>query len=567
MNFYKLNNNLKKLIFSLILLITLVVIGNHFLLANVIFEGDDYIHHAARTANYYLALKQGQFPVRWAPNLNYSYGYPVFNYTYHTPYFIGSLLHLLNFSIQQSVNISVLFSLILGVIGCYFFVRSNKVSNVWSILLSLVFIFNPYTLLSIYWRGAVGELYFYSLVPWLLFLINKLMLTKNDINLIKFYFVGISISTALIILSHLPSVIILAPVLLIFILTQFDKKVIENKLLLILTSGLIGLLLSSWYWIPACFEQWMITYQSGSSLDQYHSQFALMISIFDISKNFNSSDKFIDVIQIGAPSFLSIFVGLFFIKINKKNITWPIIFFISVFFLSSYSYFIWDNSLILKYVQYPWRFLWVITLSSILIFIEFLKSKTVPIITRNILAILVIVGTIFSANSYIAIKGTTSRTDFDWYQTFATGSSFDEHRPFLSKTPYNFPEELLYTDDGQQIHRLTELNPEILHFDGTTVEYLISTDKDIVVIFKRLFYPGWEAWLDGNKVNFTDNLPKYSGVLSLAVPAKESGQQSDIKIQFTGYTPLRKFSEAVSLISLLGLILFFIFYKSLLKNS
>lgn len=44
--------------------------------------GFPYTHdgenHLARFANYKLALKEGQFPPRWAPNLMNHSGYPVF---------------------------------------------------------------------------------------------------------------------------------------------------------------------------------------------------------------------------------------------------------------------------------------------------------------------------------------------------------------------------------------------------------------------------------------------------------------------------------------------------------
>ena len=48
--------------------------------------GFPYTHdgenHLARIANYAVALRQGQFPPRWAPSFWAGYGYPVFNFNY-----------------------------------------------------------------------------------------------------------------------------------------------------------------------------------------------------------------------------------------------------------------------------------------------------------------------------------------------------------------------------------------------------------------------------------------------------------------------------------------------------
>ena len=62
-------------IFSLILIILWPLFSN---------PGFPYTHdgqnHLARLSNYYLALKQGQFPPRWAPNLDAGLGYTSLNF-------------------------------------------------------------------------------------------------------------------------------------------------------------------------------------------------------------------------------------------------------------------------------------------------------------------------------------------------------------------------------------------------------------------------------------------------------------------------------------------------------
>jgi hypothetical protein len=561
MNFYKLLNKFKKPAFSIGIILFIIILFNRFLLADVIYESDDYKHHAVRTASYYLAVKQKALPVRWGPNLNQGYGYPSFNHMYHAPYISGAFLHAVGFSIQESLNFTVLLSLLLGAVGCYFFVKSyfktKPLSELWSILLSLFFILNPYTLLNVYWRGAAGELIFYALVPFFLLFVKKLLIKTN-----YFYVLLTSIASSLLIISHLPSMLLLAPVAITFIFSELKTKFNFKKISSVLLSGVLGLLLSAWYWIPAYFEQWMVAYQKGNSLTQYSTQFASILTIFDLRKDFFSSDYFLLVIQVGWVSLFALLIGFYLFKLTKKSFSWVALYIVSIFLLSNYSQFLWDKFQFLQYIQYPWRFLWIITVASIMILINFILEKNIKLKWKKIASVLVALGILFSSQAYIQIKGTSTRSDFDWYHpTFETGSSFDEHQPIWSKIPYHFPEELMYVNATESalitlnnleeyVHELSDINPKIVKFDGTNITYEVSPDKDIIALQKRLFYPGWEAHLDKKNIEFVQNIPEYEGVLAVPIPA----QKSLVEISFTGYTKLRKFAEYLSILTLLSFI-------------
>lgn len=562
MNFYKWLNSKKKQIFSIGIIFFLILISNNALTKDVIYESDDYKLHAVRVANYYLALKQGQLPVRWGPNLNGGYGYPSFNYMYHTPYIVGSAIHSTGFSVQESLNISVLFSLLFGGISCYFFVKSYLKSEIWSILLAVSFIINPYTLLNVYWRGAVGELYFYAFVPIFLLATKKLLKSYN-----LFYFLLLIFATSLLILSHLPSILLLGMLVVFFIIAEL-KVIRINNLLRIIFPVTLGFLLTAWYWIPAYFELWMVKYQNTTSLTQFGSQFISSISVFDIRKNIFSSDFFVPVLQIGGVSILAIIVGLYLLKYSKKSLNLILLIFLSLFLSSGLSEIIWQLVKPLQYIQFPWRFLWLITIASIFILIQFFSEKKIAETWKTVVAILVALGILFSAQAYIAIKGGGTRSDFDWYHpTFETGSSFNEHLPIWANMIYHFPDELVYiTNDNvgilaplnrtELIHKLSDLNVKVIKLDGGSISYEINTNQDIVVLHKRLFFPGWEAYINQEKTEINIGIPEYNGIIAISVPSGSS----IVDLKFTGYTKLRKISEIISIFTA-GFIIGHLIYK------
>ncbi len=549
------------------------------LLKDHILDSDDYRHHAARTANYALALRQGQFPVRWAPNLNDGYGYPSFNYTYPIPYLTASLFHFSGASVQQSVNFAVLSAVLLGAAGCFLLIKFITKSNLAATIGALVYSLSPYPLLNVFWRGAIGEIFFIAMVPFLfLGTIASLQATSKTKKLGALLLV--SLTTALLILSHFPSLLILFPaiLLLIWLLVRKSQIRLTIKVLMpLLSAALLGTLMSAWYWLPALVERKFITYDSGASLKQYLNQFVSLQSLLDIGRTIQIDAYFKNVIQIGAGSLIILILAVFtlyknrFCKNsiskdhfkNKKNnyLIWGITVFIgSLLLMTPAAKFIWERVMVVQLLQFPWRILWLAALAASILFgVSILfYSKWQRIFISVIVAALIV----WSAVSYAQPKGYFSRSDFDWYQMSVTGSSFDEHQPIWSQKPYYFPEELMYFKSAnlpleekpesneqlaQLVFPLTELNPNISRLDGTMIDYRLQTNQPIVVLHKRLYFPGWELTVNSQPTEPDLNIKPYQGLLAVELPQGSH----NIKLHFSGKTNIRKVGEIISAMAFL----------------
>lgn len=566
----------KKIVRFLIIIssLLLVIFFYRAFLENKLYESDDYELHAARTANYYLALKQGQFPVRWAPNLNDGYGYPSFNYMYPLPYLVGAGFHFINLPIQQSLNLSMLISVLLSFMGIFFLGRLVSKRELLSLTCGYVFIFSPYILLNVFWRGAIGESFFISFFIFCFLGIVSFLENQAPKNN-KFYsLLIITFSTTGMILSHLPSMLLslslIVSYLLIFI---FHKKINFKKILPVVLAGAIGFLLSAWYWIPAVLEQKYIKYQSGSSLEQYQTQFLKFRQAFSLNGGIFNSNYFLEVIQIGLPILvITLFSVSYILKKKHLNalINWSLFcLFLSIVFISPISNVIWANISIIQYIQYPWRVLWITSFTAIFCF--FMLSKDLSERTIKMVSIFLLLLSIFTATKFAHVKGYKSRDDFDWYQSVITGSSFDEHQPIWSKKPYQFPDQVMilkasdltiFETDPERVlvQPLNQTNSSVLLLNGTKLLYEVNSDEDLILLHKRLYFPGWTAEINNQKSDILIDTPHYNGVIALNVPAGKNM----VEVSFTGETQVRKVAESISLAAfalMVGFLSFQIYQK------
>jgi hypothetical protein len=131
-------------------------------------------NHLVRFANYKIALRELQIPPRLAPNLLNAYGYPVFNYNYPLANILSLPFSILDISYEftfKTINIAFVF---LAFFGANLFLKSKNFSKISRFFALLVFALNPYLLSNLVFRGNIGEVMAWGILPWIFYFLENL---------------------------------------------------------------------------------------------------------------------------------------------------------------------------------------------------------------------------------------------------------------------------------------------------------------------------------------------------------------------------------------------------------
>ena len=115
----------------------------------------------------------------------------------------------------------------------------------------IIYLFTPYRAVDLYVRGAIGELLSFVFMPLVLGTLVDVIREKKIKNSIFF-----GLSLALLVLSHNITAIVFLPFVLIFALILIVNQ--KEKLLSLISLGkglVLGLGLSSYYWLPVLLEK------------------------------------------------------------------------------------------------------------------------------------------------------------------------------------------------------------------------------------------------------------------------------------------------------------------------
>jgi len=211
------------------------------------------LHHLADIYQMFRAMASGQLPPRLGPDFSFGYGYPLFNFYYLLPFYLGVAWYWLIGSLTASFKFVFLLSVFLSVFGMYLFLR-EFVKKFPAFVGSFLFLYTPYRAVQIYVRGAMGEAFALSLLPFVLWGIVRLI--KNPVN--KKIAAGVSVIIALFIISHNYLWAMLLPfvALLVFLLARVEKNLPKKRLIL---SGLLSLGLTAYWWLPAIVENKLVS--------------------------------------------------------------------------------------------------------------------------------------------------------------------------------------------------------------------------------------------------------------------------------------------------------------------
>src|SRR5680860_665487 len=190
------------------------------------------------------SLRSGQFPVRFLYRLNNSYGYPVADFLYPLFMYIGTLIHVIGFSFVNTIKIILGLSIFASSIFTYLWLRKffNKLS---SLVGAISYTFFPYHLYDIYTRGSVGEVLALSIVPFILWQIEKKSLFLTSFGI------------ALLILSHNSLALLFLPVIILYMFfrVDFKREIFKKEFIKQLAAVSFGLFLSAFFWLPALYDR------------------------------------------------------------------------------------------------------------------------------------------------------------------------------------------------------------------------------------------------------------------------------------------------------------------------
>ena len=325
----------------------------------------------------YVALRGGQFPVRWVPDLGYGYGYPIFNFYNPLPYYFGAGFMFTGFNVLTATKLMYVFPVFLSGITMFIFSKIF-LSDIASLLAGIIYVYAPYHAVQIYVRGAVGEYWAYAVLPLVFYALWKKKIILGALSL------------AALILSHNLTSFMSIPFILLFfffqiigIFTSKKTRNIKSSIIHYSLSIILALGLSAFFWLPSIFESGKtgVDQMVFEKFDPPSKHVAYPLQLWSGVWGYGGSSSGIDdglSFQVGKihliGSFIAMVIWLYGYMVKKtlshpNNLTiFAIIgLFFSLFMMLPPSRPIWDSFPVLAYIQFPWRFLTFASLFSSLL--------------------------------------------------------------------------------------------------------------------------------------------------------------------------------------------------------
>ncbi len=521
------------------------------LLHSGFFRVHDYTH-GARIAEMTRAVTDGHIPPQWSKNFGYGYGMPLYLFYAPLPYYFGAMVFWLFGSIIFSVSSIFLLANVLTIIGAYH-LGKRLFGSLGGVLLSAAITLAPYRAVNLFIRGAVSEAWGIAASVWML--LGLVLVLKKH----KHGWLILCLSTAGLLLSHNLITMIFLPFFALFTLGVVVYQKAWKQAITALLSSLLGLGLGAFYILPAFLEK-SATQVEGRILTHYfdfHLHFLYIRQFITPYWGYGGSvwgpqDDISFFLGYGMLIGLVLAAAALLHNFRKKRKLDKTYLYLSLFALvlgamallmtTQKTLFIWDQVSLLKFVQFPWRFLSVAIIFVSLAIVSgvmSLRGKVVKIVLTSIVLVLLLGNAqYFRPESYLDAPERLYSADESQIAESMSGILPD----FL---PQGFDDEALPVNFSQVV-----VEPELP--EGSVLidrvhEKLVSvafSDKTNVV-FALADFPGWQVEIDGEQVTHEKTV---EGLLQITVP---EGSHL-VGVRFTS-TPVRAWGNSISVASLVVL--------------
>ncbi|MEO6606921.1 MAG: glycosyltransferase family 39 protein [Aestuariivirga sp.] len=323
-------------------------------------------------------LAQGVFYPRWLPEMNGGAGSPVFYFYGPLPFFITAPFVALTGNDMLGVVLGSTTMLAASGFAAYLLCRIYASRNT-ALLAATLYMMMPYHFsMDIWYRSAFGEQAAFVFMPLAAYFAIKLADDWRNA-------MGLSLSFAAQVLSHLPTALLFAPLLAVLCCWVAWRA---RSLRVLVQSGAAGILalgLAAIYILPAATLQAMIQ-------PDYWRVIVASDHLLLTNKMQEDFSFFI------FPQAFVLVLALYFCVVSMRHWTamgsaaiWAVIALIAIFFSSILSQPFWNHAGPFSMVQLPWRLFCLLDLATIVLFAHLVKRRllsmkfTVPVLALAIL--------------------------------------------------------------------------------------------------------------------------------------------------------------------------------------
>lgn len=498
------------------------------------------------------AVSDGMFPVRWVQDLGYGYGYPIFNFYAPLAYYEGAKLVLLGLSALTATKLMIGVGMLIAGVGMYLLV-SSLFGSLSGILGGLLYQFGLYHAVDLYVRGDVSELWAYGIFPFLLWGIYNIAFKQR-----KVFWMGMtSVFFAALIASHNLSAFMVTPFVFVTIifLSILDKS--WKTLLYGISALLLGVGLAASYALPVFFEMKytnVLSQIAGSN--NFRDHFVCLPQLWSSPWGFGGSvpgcvdglsfaiGKIHIVLLVGAT------IGAIILFKKAKARTTVILFnivlaFLGVFLTLQISQPIWESVPSFAFLQYPWRFLFVILaygslsggaavwLIEQMVAAPYKKIMGGVFVLLSVIAILILYGKYFTPRTLYPLNSEYFTNTA--HITFNVSKISDEYMPkgFIKpKKATDVPNVIVLPHKNIAVKVITNKTQEKL--------LLITATKSTLISIAVAPFPAWEFLLNKKIIKANETNSGYQLWVSQGVTM--------LDIRFV-QTPIERLGNAISVAS------------------
>lgn len=501
-------------------------------------------------------LEDLQIPCRWVPDMGYGNGFPLFNYYGVLPYYIGALLsYILGF--VGSAKALFLIPLVLGGITMYLLGR-ELFGVKGGVLSSVLYLFAPYRALDSYVRGAIDESFALAIIPLVFYFIYRLVQQRSLVNLL-----GIVFSLGAFLITHNIMTLFFTPVIFIWAGYLMIKHKFKNWLIVV-----FGLILSfglaAFFIIPAFFEKSLVQIDSLTAFDlNFRAHFVTVKQLFLVRGwGYGASIPGpYDTIslQIGWPHWILAVAVLAAVFLPGKRlrplkeiaVLLGLTFVLSLLMTHNRSAFIWEKIDLLRFAQFPWRFLSLTIFSASLLgglLVMLVRQKNIQtgLMVLIITAAVILNWTFFKPYIfYFNIDDQTKLSGVEWEK--------QQKAAILDYLPKTAVEPL----------ERAPVNPLVINGKATVTDFVnrsnwwsfkVTVEESTAIELPIFDFPNWQVYKNGQKMAHSHN--NYLGRIMVDLPAGEYELKGKLE-----NTAVRTFSNMISVLTFLSIVFILVYGK------